>query len=227
MESVNTIAKLEETHSLAGFLQRNRKFFAGLLIAVVAAVVVFFVAAGLLDAKNRKELVALEDLVGRYEKLADRIETESSGTDVEALRVDLQDFAGSAHGYAGAKAWALAGTISAKQGKWSDSESAFAESAVKGKKTHLYGPGLFNAGVAAEEGGDIEKAIGYYARIADVPETILGARAQFSIGRLQEAKGDKEAARIAYRNIIENNTGYTDDIWRNFAQSRLIAIDDL
>jgi tetratricopeptide (TPR) repeat protein len=229
MESENTI-KLEETRSLADFLHQKRRLFAGLLSVIVAAVAVFFIVFGLLDADTKKKLTVLESLVERYEKLAEsigaEIEEESDGADIEALRADLAAFAENARGYAGAKAWSLVGTIYAEQKKWAEAENAFSQSAEKGTKTHLYGPSLFNAGVAAEEEDNIEKAIEYYTRCAAVPGTIIGANAQFSIGRLQETKGDKEAARLAYRNVIDQYTDYSGDAWRDLAQSRLIALDE-
>ncbi|MDR1230855.1 MAG: tetratricopeptide repeat protein [Spirochaetaceae bacterium] len=226
MENENTVAKMEEPRSLAGFLQQKRNFFLGLLIFVVAAIVVFFVIVGVQDASTKKNLTALEDLVERYEKLATALEEEPSGADVETLRSDLQTFAAGTRGYAGAKAWSLAGTVYSKQEKWAEAENAFAESAESGKKTHLYGPSLFNAGIAAEEANNTDKAIEYYTRSAEVPGTIIGARARFSIGRLQEGKGDKDAARLAYRNVIDQYTDYSGDTWRDLAQSRLIALDE-
>jgi tetratricopeptide (TPR) repeat protein len=226
MESVNTVTKFEEAHSLAGILQQKRKVFIGLLIAVVAALVVFFVIAVVQDANTKKELTLLAALTERHEKLAAGIEDDPASTEVEALRTDLQAFAEGAHGYAGAKSWSLVGTIYAKQEKWAEAENAFVNSAEKGSKTHLYGPSLFNAGIAAEEGSNADKAIEYYTRSAAVPGTIIGARAQFAIGRLQESKGDTEAARLAYRNVIDQYPDYSGDTWRDFAQSRLIVLED-
>jgi tetratricopeptide (TPR) repeat protein len=226
MENENTVVKLEEPHSLAGFLQQRGKFFLGLLVFVVAVIVVFFVVAGVQDANTKKDLAALDDLVERYETLEVSIENEPSSADVEALCSDLQTFAAGTRGYAGAKAWSLAGTVYAKQEKWAEAENAFAESAKNGRKTHLYGPSLFNAGIAAEEANNIDKAIEYYTRSTEVPGTIIGARAQFSIGRLQEEKGDEEAARLAYRTVIDQYPDYSGDTWREFAQSRLITLDE-
>jgi tetratricopeptide (TPR) repeat protein len=217
---------MEETHSLADFLQQKRKFFIGLLVAILALIVLFFVIAGVQNADTKKKLAGLEALVERYEDLTGSIDDEPAGVDVEVLRADLQTFAEGTRGYAGSKAWSLAGIIYTKQEKWADAENAFMQSAEKGKKTHLYGPGLFNAGIAAEEGNDVDKAIEYYTRSAAVPGTIIGARAQFAIGRLHEAKGDTEAARLAYRNVIEQYPDYSGDTWRDFAQSRLIVLDE-
>jgi tetratricopeptide (TPR) repeat protein len=230
MESENTVAKLEKTHSLADFLQQKRKFFAGLLVAVIGTLAVFFIVTGVLDADAKKKLAVLEGLIEQYDKLADRIGSETADADakadIETLRGDLLTFAERAHGYAGAKAWSLAGTIYAKEEKWADAENAFEQSAKKGAKTHLSGPSLFNAGVAAEEGGNVAKAIDYFTRSADVPTSIIGARAQFSIGRLQEAQSDREAARIAYRKVIEDYPDFSGETWRNLAQSRLIVLDE-
>ena len=150
---------------------------------------------------------------------------ESTKAELEALRGDLQTFAEGTRGYAGAKAWSLVGTIYAKEKKWADAENAFEQSAAKGAKTHLAGPSLFNAGVAAEEGGNIAKAVDYFTRSAGAPASIIGARAQFSIGRLQETQGDKEAARLAYRKVVEDYPDTSGEIWRNLAQSRLIVLD--
>jgi tetratricopeptide (TPR) repeat protein len=229
MENVNTV-KQEKTRSLADFLQQKRILFTGLMVSIIAAVAVFFIAAGVLDADTKKKLTVLESLVERYEKVAYRIgieiEDEVAGTDIETLLADLESFAESARGYAGSKAWSLVGMIYAEQKKWADAENAFSQSAEKGIKTHLYGPSLFNAGAAAEEGGHIEKAIEYYTRCAAVPGTIIGARARFSVGRLQEATGDREAALLTYRNVIAQYTDSSGDTWRDFAQSRLIALDE-
>ena len=211
----------------------------------------------MLDAAAKKRLAALEDLIERYDKLADSIGNEASAStvgnaddvsadagtnadvdantetdagagtqaDVETLRGDLRAFAENARGYAGAKAWSLVGTIYAKEKKWADAENAFEQSAKKGAKTHLSGPSLFNAGVAAEEGGNVAKAIDFFTRSAGAPASLIGARAQFSIGRLQEAQGDKEAARLAYRKVVEDYPDSSSGTWRNLAQSRLIVLD--
>ncbi|MDR0640023.1 MAG: tetratricopeptide repeat protein [Spirochaetaceae bacterium] len=229
MESENTVAKLEKTRSLADFLQQKRKIFIGSLSAVIGAIAVFFIAAGVLDADTKKKLAALEGLIEHYDKLADSIGNEAAdaGTnaEIETLRGDLQTFAESARGYPGAKAWSLVGTIYAKEKKWADAENAFEQSAIKGAKTHLSGPSLFNAGVAAEEGGNVAKAIDYFSRSIGTPASLIGARAQFSIGRLQEAQGDREAARLAYRKVVEDYPDSSGETWRNLAQSRLIVLD--
>jgi tetratricopeptide (TPR) repeat protein len=224
METVNTVAKLEETHSLAGFLQKYRTLLAGLLIAIVGAVAVFFIIAGVSDAAQKKKTAALETLIEQYEKLAAGIDEGADGAEITTLLVDLESFAAKTNGYAGAKAWSLAGTLYAKQKQWGDAERTFAQSAKAGAKTHLYGPGLFNAGVAAEQGGNSDAAIDYYTRSIGAPE-MAAAQAQFAVGRLQEAKGDTEAARLAYRRVIEQYTGSADAVWRNLAQTRLIAFD--
>jgi tetratricopeptide (TPR) repeat protein len=239
MEGENTVAKWEQPRSLADFLQQKRKIFAGLLAAVIGVLAVFFIVAGVLDADAKKKLAALENLIERYDTLAARIgneaavvagaETDAAGTgtkaDIETLLGDLLTFAESARGYAGAKAWSLAGAIYAKEKKWAEAENAFAQSAKKGAKTHLSGPSLFNAGVAAEEGGNAAKAIDYFTQSSGAPTSIIGARAQFSVGRLQETGGDREAARLSYRKVIEDYPDYSSEIWRNLAQSRLIELD--
>jgi tetratricopeptide (TPR) repeat protein len=226
MENENSAVRLETPHSLAGFLLKYRKLFTGLLAAIIAVVALFFVVSGVTAAGQKKELAVLEDLVERYEKLAGRLEENPADAEVETLRADLQSFAEKAHGYPGAKAWALSGAIYAKQVKWPEAANAFGQAAQKGKKTHLYGTSLFNAGVAAEESGDREKALDYYTRSIAAPENSIGVRAQFALGRLQEELGDREAARLAYRNVLDNYTGYANDVWRNFAQSRLIVLED-
>ncbi|MDR1470522.1 MAG: tetratricopeptide repeat protein [Spirochaetaceae bacterium] len=228
MESENTVAKQETTRSFADFLQQKRKLFAGLLAAVIGAIAVFFIAAGVLDADTKKKLAALEGLIERYDQLADLIgnEADDAASGIETLRGDLEAFAEGAGGYAGAKAWSLVGNIYAKEKKWADAENAFEQSAQKGAKTHLSGPSLFNAGIAAEEGGNAAKAIDYFTRSADAPTSVIGARAQFSIGRLQETQGDREAARLAYRKVIEDYPDYSGETWRNLAQSRLIVLDE-
>lgn len=215
---------MDEPRSLAGFLQKNSKFFAAFLAAVLAAVVVFFIVNGLLSAGQKKKLTDMEALNERYEKLSDDLET--GGAEVDALLADLQGFAASTSRYPGAKAYSLAGTIFAKQKRWADAENAFASSAKAGAKTHLYGPSLFNAAIAAEENGDAEKALDYFTRSLAAESAVFAARAQFSIGRLNEKTGNFEAARTAYRAVVDTYFDNANAYWTKLAQSRLLILEE-
>jgi tetratricopeptide (TPR) repeat protein len=84
---------------------------------------------------------------------------------------------------------------------------------------------FFNAAVAAEEQDNAEAAIGYYTKVLEYKDVFPeAARAQFTVGRLEESRNNREAALSAYRNVLSIWPG--DPVWPNLAQSRVLALSD-
>jgi TolA-binding protein len=112
--------------------------------------------------------------------------------------------------------------VQAERKQWADSEKYFNDAAAKRRKSYLAPAAWFNAGIAAEEQNNSEGALGYYKQVVDYTGIFAGApRAQFSIGRLQEAT-DKDAAIAAYEEVREKYAA--DTVWANLAESRLIVL---
>jgi tetratricopeptide (TPR) repeat protein len=138
---------------------------------------------------------------------------------------ELGGFAKKNSGLAAAKAYSLSATIYDSQKKWELAEKAWAGAAAAAKKSYLAPAALYNAAVAAEEQGNDESAIGYYKKALEFGNSFIGAaRAQFSVGRLEESKNNRDAALEAYRNLVSKWP--SDPIWANLAHSRIIKLSE-
>jgi tetratricopeptide (TPR) repeat protein len=203
------------------FVQKNRKAILIGIGVIVLAVAGFIAALGIVEALRNKALGAVEDLNTRYEALRFSINEESSAGDIEALLEDLNAFAGKNSGYSGGRAFSIIAAIHADKKDWPLAEEAWNKAAKAAAKTYLEPVSLFNAGRAAEEQGNIDKAIEYFTNCAAVSFP-AAARAQFSIGRLEEGRNNTGAAIEAYRLVIGKFPN--DNVWPNLAQSRIISL---
>jgi tetratricopeptide (TPR) repeat protein len=226
MANVNVPEKKETVpfgEALVDFIRKNRKLLA---IVVIAAVVILVgIVAGLNIRENlvNTQISQVEALDERYEELRFDITLPERETDIQALLDDLNALAVKSGGFAGARSYSLIASIHADRKNWTEAEKAWVLSAKKGGKSYLAPVSLFNAAVAAEEGGDIETAIAHYNEAIVFTDLFpVAAKAQFAIGRLEEGRGNREAALEAYRTLIEKWPA--DTIWTNLANSRIIVL---
>jgi len=204
------------------FIQKHRTFFIVLLILISAGLLGSVAFFSIRSQMQKKAIATLEVLERQKTELGDIAGAEAAK--VDSVLADLIQFAPSTFGYAAAKAYALAADIYAARNEWKLAEEAWLHSAKKGAKTYLAPISLFNAAVAAEERGRLEEALGYYMQTLDYSEIFAAVqRARFNIGRIHEARHDKEAAKEAYRSVIEK--GGSDSSWAKLAQSRIITLE--
>jgi len=205
------------------FLQKYRIalfVFLGLLCATVVFSAAFF---SIRDNMQRKAIITVEGFEKRKADMGDFQDTPEM-PEIDTLLEEVITFAPSTFGYAAAKSYSIAADIYAARGKWEMAEEAWLLSARKGAKTYLAPVSLFNAAVAAEEQGKQEKALDYYSQSLAFKGIFAGAsRARFNIGRIHEARQDKEAAKEAYRVLIEKSSA--DSSWAKLAKSRIIALE--
>jgi tetratricopeptide (TPR) repeat protein len=206
------------------FVQKNRKaivIFFGTLLVLLA---LFIGVVSVSGAVRKKALERVEDFNRRYEALRFDINEEAKAGDVAALLEELTALAEKTQGYAGGRAWSIIGGIHADKKEWAEAERAYAAAARAAARTYLAAAAFFNAGAAAEEQGKNAEAVDYYTRcVAQAGVFPAAPRAQFAIGRLQEALDNKSAALEAYRGLI---TGWPNDaVWTNLAQSRIIILE--
>jgi tetratricopeptide (TPR) repeat protein len=207
---------------LYGFFEKNRR---RLFISGIAALVLLagFVAVLLArDAMLKDATAKLDVLAERYDE-ALNVMTPDGPYGAESLLDDLTALGKSASGYPAARAWFMAANIYQERQDWENAREAWEASAAKGAATHLAPVSLFNAAVAAEEAGDPDSALEHYRRalaFADFPEA---ARAQFAAGRIEEQKGNTEAAIAAYSAVIDRWPHDTD--WTNLAHSRILVLE--
>jgi len=213
----------ESGEKITLFIQKYRValfVFLGLICAGVVFSAVFF---SVRDSMQKKAIVIVEGFEKRKADMGDIMDAAET-PELDALLEEVITFAPATFGYAAAKSYSLAADIYAERGKWDLAEEAWALSAKKGAKTYLAPVSLFNAAVAAEEQGNPDKALDYYNQSLAFKGIFAGApRARFNIGRIYEQRKDKEAAKEAYRTLIEKNSA--DSSWAKLAQSRIIALE--
>jgi tetratricopeptide (TPR) repeat protein len=217
--------KLSVAERINEFTQKNRKSIFISLGAIAALLIITAAVFSLTDLFRKKAISRAEEFNRRYEELRFSISEESSAEDVNALLEELISFAGRNSGYAGGRAWSIIAAIYADKKEWDESEKAWNSAARVAAKTYLAPVAYFNAGVAAEEQGKPGEAITFYTRSVNHTEGGFpgAARAQFSIGRLQESLNDTAAALEAYRAVISGWPG--DAVWTSLAHSRIIALE--
>ncbi|WP_010258465.1 tetratricopeptide repeat protein [Treponema primitia] len=220
-----TKEKLSFGDALADFIQRNRKALLITMISAVVIVIGFIAGFTIRDMVQEKAISAVEDFSRRYDILVIDINEPTKAEEVRLLLDELNAFGEKHSGYAGARAYSLAASIYTEKKDWAEAEEAWTHTAKSAGKSYLAPAALFNAAVAAEEQGNLTQAISLYsesaAHVSDFPGS---ARAQFSIGRLNESQGDTQAALEAYRLIPEKWTNETT--WVNLAQDRIIVLSN-
>ncbi|MDE6068074.1 MAG: hypothetical protein K2F89_03870, partial [Treponemataceae bacterium] len=125
-------------------------------------------------------------------------------------------------GIVGARADMLAADIRMQRKEWDASRTLWLDAAAKRRKTYLAPICNFNAAACSEELGDAESALKYYLLAAENSEFTVRSRAYFDAGRVKESLGDFEGAADLYEQIA--SLEYSNDIWNDLAQTRLIAL---
>jgi tetratricopeptide (TPR) repeat protein len=212
---------------IADFIQRHRVIFIAIPSAVVALVVIFIVVLVVRSNITRGNMVTLDELSTEYTTLTDS-KGDNPSTDwlkkADALTEKLTAFGTHAlNTYAGSRCYLLAASLAADQKKWPDMEKYCVAAGKKAKGTFLEAPAWYNAAVACEAQGKTDEAIKYYESTATIKDFAQGARAQFMLGRLQEKKGNKDAAKKAYQAVIDNWSSYSE--WTNLAHTRLLQLE--
>jgi tetratricopeptide (TPR) repeat protein len=111
------------------------------------------------------------------------------------------------------------------QKNWVAAEEKWLKAAEAAPKSYLAPIAVYNAAVAAEEQGNVESAIAFYSRAAGFGDSFpAAARAQFSVGRLEESRNNKDSAVEAYRNLLAKWPN--EPVWPNLAQNRLLVLSD-
>ena len=222
--------ELTINEKLNEFIQKNRKIlFLGLIAVIV--VLIAFIAGFSINEKIRSNAFSKIDAFSRrYDALryfvnSEESEAVSKQADINALLEEINAFAAKQSGFAAAQAYSISAGIYGDQKKWAEAENAWKLSARYGAKSYLGPVSAFNAAVAAEEQGNIEGALVQYANaIAGGNSFPAAARAQFSIGRLQESMNNRDAALDAYRTLVSRWPN--DPVWSNLAQSRIMLLSD-
>jgi len=230
-QSKDELSTSEEISSRIGeLIQKNRmKLLAG-LAAIILAIAAFIVISVVREKSQSNALSKVDALNRRYEAIKASI---SGGEALDAaqqlelgvLLAELTEFESNNSGFAAARAYSINGSINMDQKNWQTAEEKWLKAADAAPKSYLAPIAVYNAAVAAEEQGNIESAIAYYSRAAGFGDSFpAAARAQFSIGRLEESRNNRDSAIEAYRNLLAKWPN--EPVWPNLAQNRLLVLSD-
>jgi len=224
MAQEKTEVPADTTEKIAGFIQRHRKP----ILTIIAVIAVLFagclVFLSVSESMRKKAIAKVEEMEERFNVLIEKVNENSSASDIQAFLDELTVFVKGKSGYAPARAWSMAAKIYGEKKDWAQSEEAWIAAAKAGAKTYLAPVSLFNAAACAEEQEKKERAIELYQECASSSVAFAQApRAQMSVGRLYEELGNKDAAIEAYRQVLIKWSYIT--VWANLAHSRLISLE--
>jgi tetratricopeptide (TPR) repeat protein len=211
-------------------MQKNRrKIFLGFL-AIIVLLAGFIITITVRDKIQSGAIRHIDAFNSRYEQLKPFIsgedeEAASKQADITALLDELNAFGKKSFGFAAARAYCMSADIYWEQKKWAEAETSWLNAAKAAGKGYLAPVAFFGAAAAADEQGNTESAIEFYNKALNYGNVFPGAaRAQFSVGRLEESRGNSDAALQAYRSLTSK---WPDDpIWTNLAQSRIMVLSD-
>ena len=221
-------ADLKMSERITLFIQNNRKMIIASAIGLVLALGVFIAVVGIRDYLQGRAIAQVEEFIRRNQNIANPFDFNDEGgmtpsPEMSSLIEELSVFASRNSGYAGARAFALLGGIHSEMRNWGETERAWVSCARLSAGTYLEPVSFFNAAAEAEEQGNIQGAVDLFSRSAALRDVFpLANRAQFQIGRLEESRGNREAALQAYRELI--NRWPNDATWTPLAHSRVIAL---
>lgn len=214
------VEKKSLSENLGDFILRNLRvifvFCGVLLLGAVCAVVVISV-----NEKTIEKGLGKIDLIS-YEltnKSYDLSETEIAARQDKAVS-SLSELVGKS-GIVGVRANMLSAEIYYQKKDFENARSAWLAAAQKGKNTYIAPIAFFNAASCSEELGNLDDAAAGYKSASEVKDFYEAAHALFSLGRVQEAKGDFVAATASYQALVDKSP---EDSWAKLAKNRLVSL---
>jgi tetratricopeptide (TPR) repeat protein len=215
---------------IGDLIQKNRVQFLTALAAIVLVIIAFVVISVVREKTQSNALSKVDAFNRRYESIKESLSGEedldsSRQMELGILSLELTEFENKNSGLAAARAYIINANISMDQKNWETAEEKWLKAAEAAPKSYLAPIAVYNAAVAAEEQGRIEQAIAYYSRAAGYGDSFpSAARAQFSVGRLEESRNNRDSAIEAYRNLLAKWPN--EPVWPNLAQNRLLVLTD-
>ena len=213
------------TQRLSFAIHKSRYILIGLLTGFVILVITWLVAGEIKANRIESSTILVESAQKKFEQLVNEEDEERIAALGEELVSDLNRIIDEYPKlYAGQRALHLLGSYYFTFEEWELSQKAFLRLADRFPKSYLAPVSRINAAVALEEGGEYSRAIETYEQVIAKhkdrsPEI---ARVLFSLGRLNESHGTREAA-FEYYNRVVDDYGWSS--WTKLAQDRIIYLN--
>lgn len=204
------------------FLGRNKVALTIVGLVILLVLVGLLVFNALYSRNLEKAFDRIDKATTTYHTLvALDPEGEEYKTGKKTLKEDLTSLA-KGKSYPSLKAQYLLATIAFEDKDYKSAEDGFMAIYTAKKDTYLAPLSLFNAAVAAEDGGNDDQALAYYSRVwdeygTDAPEA---PKALFNQARLQGKQGQKELAKATYQQLIDQ---FPTSEYARLAQTAILA----
>lgn len=205
---------------IGSFLERNVRLLVGIIVVVIVFVAVVVLSSSVRSKSVAKGLSSIDSIEYAFRKDTDGLSEEEFAARQDKALDDLEQLV-SKGGIVGVRANMLKGEILFEKKDYEQSRSAWAKAADAKKGIYTAPICNYNAAVCSENLNDLDGALAYYEKAAGSKDFYLVDHAYFSIGRVNEAKGDYDAALAAYGKVEEL---HPSSRWTPVAKDRIIAI---
>mgnify|MGYP006308098599 CR=1 FL=1 len=219
--------KTQVLNGVASFLTRYRRIILSILIVIAVGTIGLVVALSVQNSRVERALEAVETLQEEYREWSaaalssDPEESLETFSSIENMAGELIDrFPGT---YASVRAQLILAEGNFTLENWTAAAELFATAASEVEGSYLASVASMAAGVARENAGDAQGALEHYRLVAETTDPGYGftPRALFSIGRIEEGRGEIVAASQAYQSLIDD---YPASSWTNLARNRIITL---
>ena len=215
-----TFEKATVGEKISNYVENRQNVLIAILAVVVAAVIAYTVAVTVTSKANTKGLAAIDTISYVMTQESASLSEEELEMRRNKAVEDLSAYLEKG-GIVGVRANMLAGEIYYSVKDFKNSAKCWTSAAAKGKKSYTAPLAYFNAAVSYENINDLDNAEKYYKYAVFAKDFLMASHAEFSLGRVREAKGDTDGAIEAYRSLLGKNP---DTSWGNLAKTRLIAL---
>ena len=214
--------KVVSTSSKAGaFLEKNVKLLVGIIVVLLIFVGIAVLGSSLNRKSVEKALSEIDSIEYTFKKGIDDLSAEDLTARQDKALEDLEVLSAK-DGITGVRANMLKAEILFEKNDFENSRLAWVKAADSKKSAYTASICYYNAAVCSENLNDLEGAVNYYTKSVKNEEFYLIDHAYFSLGRVNESKGDVEAALAAYQKI---NDIHPSSSWASVAKTRIIAIN--
>ena len=207
------------------FLQRFKTIAIIILSVIVAFIIGFAVVSEVNKSIEEKSTSMTEQIQKDFDSRtnsADEDRKDSLESSIlEQVEAVLEKYPKK---YAGQRALFIRGNLYFGREEWDSAHDDYILLAERFPGSYLAPVALINGAVAMEESDQPEKALEIYQSILETyrKNTPEIPRILFSVGRIQELLGAKEAALDTYNDLLDN---FSSSSWTNLSRNRIIYLE--
>jgi tetratricopeptide (TPR) repeat protein len=205
---------------LKNFLEKNVKILTGIVIVLIIFAVVVVLGSSINAKSTARAISAVDAVEYSFRKDADGISEADFAARQDKALEELEALV-SKSGIAGVRANMLKAEILFEKKDYEASRSAWVKAADAKKAVYTAPICNYNAAVCSENLGDLDSALSYYEKAVKAEDFFLADHAYFSLGRVNEAKGNYDKAVEAYEKIGDLHPASK---WAPLAKDRIIAV---